>query len=355
MKLLVGYLIDGKFNGIDRYLMTMLNYLQDTDVQMDFISYYYNDELEQNLKKYNSKLFVISNLKHPLKQYREMRQILNVGKYDICYFNISEAFNCIGVYSSYKANICKVVVHSHSSQCGGKNPIIRNVRTCIHKLFKSKLSKWSTDRLACSEVAGEWMFIQDFETIYNAVDYSRFKFNKNIQIELKNKNGLNGYKILGHVSNFAYAKNTSFLIEVIRSLPDTYKLLLVGDGPEQSNCKELVKQYKLEEKVVFTGLVENVYDFYNVMDVFLLPSFFEGLPIVAIEAQYNGLSVFLSENITKEVKLFDSTLYIPLNKEDWVTKIMDADLQRNTVSNEMIECFSLKTQKHNILKVFELI
>ena len=57
MKVLVGYLIDGKFNGIDRYLMTMLNYLQDTDVQMDFISYYYNDELEQNLKKYNSKLF----------------------------------------------------------------------------------------------------------------------------------------------------------------------------------------------------------------------------------------------------------------------------------------------------------
>ena len=61
MKVLVGYLIDGKFNGIDRYLMTMLNYLQDTDVQMDFISYYYNDELEQNLKKYNSKLFVVPN------------------------------------------------------------------------------------------------------------------------------------------------------------------------------------------------------------------------------------------------------------------------------------------------------
>ena len=62
MKVLVGYLIDGKFNGIDRYLMTMLNYLQDTDVQMDFISYYYNDELEQNLKKYNYKINLWSQI-----------------------------------------------------------------------------------------------------------------------------------------------------------------------------------------------------------------------------------------------------------------------------------------------------
>ena len=92
MKVLVGYLIDGKFNGIDRYLMTMLNYLQDTDVQMDFISYYYNDELEQNLKKYNSKLFVVPNLKHPIKQYKEMQNILKQRQYDICYFNISEVF-----------------------------------------------------------------------------------------------------------------------------------------------------------------------------------------------------------------------------------------------------------------------
>lgn len=355
MKILVGYLIDGKFNGIDRYLMTMLNYLQDINIQMDFISYHYNSELEQNLRKYNSRLFVVHNLKHPLKQYKEMRQILKDEQYDTCYFNISEAFNCVGIYSSYKANVSKVIVHSHSSQSGGTNGIVRNIRTCIHNLFKNKLSKWSTDRLACSEVAGEWMFNQDFKTIYNAVDYPRFKFNKDKQIELKNKYDLNGYKILGHVSNFSYAKNTSFLIEVIHSLPDTYKLLLIGDGPEQFKCKELVKQYKLEEKVVFTGLVDNVHDFYNAMDVFLLPSFFEGLPIVAIEAQYNGLPVFMSENITKEVKLFDSTLYIPLSKEEWVSKIIVADLRRNTVSNEMIECFSLDAQKQNVLNVFELL
>ena len=302
MKVLVGYLIDGKFNGIDRYLMTMLNYLQDTDVQMDFISYYYNDELEQNLKKYNSKLFVVPNLKHPIKQYKEMQNILKQRQYDICYFNISEAFNCIGILASYKAKIRKVVVHSHNSQSGGKNLIVRNLRKCVHLVFKNKISNCSTDRLACSDIAGEWMFNKNYKTIYNAVDYKRFKYNENKRIELQDIYSLGGYKILGHVSNFCYAKNTTFLIEVIHSLPDEYKLLLIGDGPEYSKCKELVREYNLEEKIIFTGLVDNVYDYYNVMDVFLLPSHFEGLPIVAIEAQYNGLNVFMSEHITKDVK-----------------------------------------------------
>lgn len=354
MKILVGYLIDGKFNGIDRYLMTMLTYLQDFDIQMDFISYNYNNELEQNLKKYNSKLFVVPNLKHPIKQYKEMQNILKQRRYDVCYFNISEAFNCIGILASYKAKIRKVVVHSHNSQSGGKNLIVRNFRKCVHLVFKNKISNCSTDRLACSNIAGKWMFNKDYKTIYNAVDYKLYKYNENKRIELQDIYGLEGYKILGHVSNFCYAKNTSFLIEVIHSLPDEYKLLLIGDGPEYSKCKELVSIYNLEEKVIFTGLVDNVYDYYNVMDALLLPSHFEGLPIVAIEAQYNGLKVFMSEHVTKEVKLFDSTQYIPLKKEAWISQIMHSNLQRNAVSNEMVECFSLNTQKRKILKVFGL-
>ena len=114
------------------------------------------------------------------------------------------------------------------------------------------------------------MFNKNYKTIYNAVDYKRFKYNENKRIELQDIYSLGGYKILGHVSNFCYAKNTTFLIEVMHSLPDEYKLLLIGDGPEYSKCKELVREYNLEEKIIFTGLVDNVYDYYNVMNVFLL-------------------------------------------------------------------------------------
>ena len=135
MKILVGYLKDGQYNGIDVFLITMLKYLVDTDIHLDFITNKKTEQLENLLKQYNSCLFEVPRLIHPIKQYQIISSLIEKYKYDGLYFNISETFNIIGVLSAYNHNLKKIIVHSHNSKAAGNNFIIRIIRTIINNIF----------------------------------------------------------------------------------------------------------------------------------------------------------------------------------------------------------------------------
>ena len=151
----------------------------------------------------------------------------------------------------------------------------------------------------------------------NAIDTSKFSYNKEIRKSIRKKENLEGKFVVGHAGRFVNQKNHEFLIDIfyeIHKMDKNTELLLFGDGPLRQNIEIKVKNLKLESNVKFMGIKQNINEYMQAMDIFLLPSFYEGLPVVGVETQTSGLSCIFSTNVTEEAKLIEDTIYIDLDK-----------------------------------------
>jgi len=161
----------------------------------------------------------------------------------------------------------------------------------------------------------------------NAIDCRDYAFSEAIRQKYRKNLCLEGSFVLGHVGRFNEQKNHKYLIKIFalysQIIPDA-KLLLVGEGPLKDSIKELVAELKLTDKVIFLGQRDDVNNILMAMDVFLLPSLYEGLPVVGIEAQASGLPCIMSETITKEVAIADVYFEsIDAEPKAWVSKLLD--------------------------------
>lgn len=313
-KILIGYLIDGKIGGIDKYLLNILDVLlQEENVKVDFLTKKVDLELKEYLQKKGVGLYETASLKHPYLQYKQTRKIMRENQYDMAYFNISEAFNCIGILAAHKEKINRIMVHSHSSNCAEPQKMKRLIKIMCHNICKKWIvCKKATDYFACSKTAANWMYTPEiissskFSLIYNAVNKEIYHFNAEIREKVRNEIGITERIVIGHVGGFTKPKNTAFLIDIIdelQKIEERVCLLLVGDGPEMDLVKHRVKELHMEKNVIFLGIRHDIEKLLQAMDIFVLPSYFEGLPFVAIEAQMAGLKVILSDTISDEVVL----------------------------------------------------
>ena len=171
--------------------------------------------------------------------------------------------------------------------------------------------------------------------IYNAIDLQRFSYDAEMRRRLREAMGISESDfIIGHIGRFAYQKNHAFLIRVFENVVKKRKdalLVLIGEGELLPHIKSCVQSAGLENCVRFLGLRKDVSDLYNIMDVFLLPSWYEGLPVVAVEAQANGLSCIFSDCVTDEARLTSHAMFLPLEQgpEQWADVIQSMDVSRN--------------------------
>ena len=150
----------------------------------------------------------------------------------------------------------------------------------------------------------------------NAIDTSKFSYNLEIRNKIREHEKLEDKFVVGHVGRFVNQKNHSFLLKIfyeIHKADENSVLMLLGDGPLRESIKEEARDLGLENSVRFLGIKENVNEYMQAMDVFLLPSFYEGLPVVGVEAQTAGLRCIFSTNVTKEAKLTDNVEYLDLD------------------------------------------
>ena len=133
--------------------------------------------------------------------------------------------------------------------------------------------------------------------------------------------------LLGHVGRFDTQKNHAFLIDMFAELVkrnDSYKLICVGDGWLRDDIEKKIKKYNLNEKIILAGQQDDARDYYNMFDLYVFPSLFEGLSFVLIEAQANGLTCLCSDGVPQETDLSreDKMLYLPLETQIWVEKLL---------------------------------
>lgn len=323
-KILVGFIEDGYSGGVDKYLVNFLENVNGESVRIDFLTNEIDPELEKYLKERHSNIFAIANLKHPIRQYRQVCRIIDSGGYDIVYLNISTAIDCAAAWAAKRKNVKRILIHSHSSGNDCENVIKRAVFNVIHYICRLSLYKTAGEYYGCSKKAGLWMFPKKivrssrFSTIFNAVDTGRFKYEPDIRNEVRKELGLESRFVVGHVGNFTYPKNHDFLIEIFEVLhakcPEAF-LLLVGTGGRFDAVKRLVEQKGLTKRVKMLGLRKDVECLLQAMDFFLLPSIFEGLPTVGIEAQCSGLACLMSDAVTRESVITDKCWFLSLKEE----------------------------------------
>ncbi len=322
-KVLIGFMSNARGSGITTYLMNVRSALQKENVKTDFLtSKPLDDAFVQELAEMGSDVYLITGMKHPVKQFRQMKKIMADHQYDAVYLNISEAFNSIGVLAAKAAHIKKIVVHSHSSGVDEENDLKRFIRRSIHELAKYTIMPMATDYYTCSLRAGQWLYpswcvkSDHFRIINNAINIEKYRFNPEVRERVRAENGLTDKKVIGFVGNFAYVKRVDFIVEIGEELSrrsDQYVTLMAGNGKKFSRIKEMVAERKLENTVRLLGNRDDVSELMQAMDVLLLPSRFEGLPFVAIESQAAGLPTLLSDSISPETSISDLCEFVNVN------------------------------------------
>lgn len=366
MRILIGFLIDGKSSGIDKYLQLVMDIMQDSDLEMDFLTTKINRDLQEFLQKRKVHLFEVSSLKKPVQQYKQIKKIILEQKYDAVYINISESFNCMGVLAAHSCGVNKIIVHSHSSGAGGASSVIRAARSLLNLCFKPVLAHMCTDFYACSQVAGAWLYPKrilssfSYKVINNAVQVSKFSFNKLVRARVRAELGIEDAVVIGHVGSYSYAKNNLFLLdvltEVLKIMPNAI-LLAVGEGPDWKMVKEEANRKGLGHNIMFLGIRTDVAELLQAMDIFILPSRFEGQPIAAIEAQISGLKVILSDTITKEAQISDYCLWASIRNgaAEWAKIIVDnLDYTRLIIKagDPLVQKYDYDFQKMQIKRIF---
>lgn len=309
--------------GIETYLIEQFRHLDKSKIDYDFVnitgeySICYEDEILAS----GSKIFkVVSRHKNPLLHYWQWFNILlqHKGVYDVIVLNTNSLEYVFPLVLGKVFGIPVRVIHSHNSGFENKQGLARRILVGMNK----KLLAWSANlRFACSQFAGQWMFKDNpYHVIYNAIDIHKYDADLIVREETRNALGLHTELTLLHVGRFSYQKNHSFLLDIfkeVHGIQPNSVLLLVGDTTEESEflteVKRKIKAYGLEHVVRLLGRRDDVNKIMQAADVLVMPSFFEGLTVVGIEAQASDLPLLLSDTVTKELELLPSTQFISLD------------------------------------------
>lgn len=238
-----------------------------------------------------------------------------------------------------KLNGCKTIVHGHSHRQN------EGYLQRLHNKLSSCVIDYADVKLACSSESFQWLWrerVEEKSIIYNAFDFSDFKFSDHTRELTRDKLGIKkDIKVIGVIGRLTKQKNYPFIFEIMKNLPgDKYKLLIIGEGEEGNALKTLAKRLSLQN-IIWLEPRESVSDVMCAMDVLLLPSLWEGLGIVALEGQINGLPVLISEHLPADLDLSPLLSRISVFKDNsvdlWVNKIRDLQINasRNLMINQM--------------------
>ena len=330
--------------GIETFVMNYYRHIDREKIQFDFINIYdklyYQDEIEA----LGGKVYTVASYyKHPLRYLRQVKQIIRENRYRVVHCNMNSAVFVYPLMAAKRGGAKTIIAHSHNSS--SDKGLLKAV---LHTLNKHLIPRYATDFFACSETAGRWFFSDKicnsdrFTVIPNAIDLDTFKPDDASRAAKRHELGIaDGTLVLGHVGRFAKQKNHDFLVDVFAKVheqrPDSV-LLLVGQGPLEGEIKEKVARLGLADAVLFLGKRDDVNELYRAMDVFVLPSLYEGLGTVLIEAQACGCRALAADVVPESAKATALLDFLPLEKGAgaWATAILDGAASRTDTDDDSV-------------------
>ncbi len=355
------------YGGTEAYLINQYRKIDKNKLEYDFLDLNsFGKEMcfTEEIKKNNKVFRVDSNRKkNPIKFYLSILKIMSkiATEYDAVIYNVNGLNLVFPILAAKLFGSKKIIVHSHNSgEMDGKNGKLVSI---IRKLNKKMLNMVVDERVACSSRAGKYLFDdRKFTIIKNGIDLDRYKYNAHKRHEIRVKYNLGNSFVMGHIGRFSYQKNQEFLIDIFKEVHahiDESRLLIVGD--ENSDIElsktvhDKVRLYNLEDVVIFAGMNSNTEDYYSAFDCFVLPSRFEGLPLVGIEAQASGLPCFFSDTISDELRITELANFISIRESPmlWYEKILNnRNDKRDGIYRELKKKgYDIDSQIDEILKI----
>lgn len=325
MKRILVYGMTNNPGGIESYLLGMALKIKKYGIQFDFVSDFDSIAYADELKKNGSRLYFIPAKGKKLFQHLgAMRRLLkDHPEYSTVYINILDAGAVFTAAIPWLMGR-KIIVHSHN----GSTEKVR-----LHKICRPFLN-WMTDqRVACSKLAAEYMFGKkqteknEVVIVPNAIQADKYYFDSKKRDFYRKKMRLEDKFVICHVGRMTEQKNPFRLIDMFNLLceyePEA-ELLYVGTGELEEQVKAYARQKSCVNRIRFLGVRSDVAEIMQASDVFLLPSLYEGLPIVAIEAQASALPIVLSDSITSETDITGNLHFISLKENDhvWVGALL---------------------------------
>lgn len=321
--------------GAETMTMNVYRHIDRNNIQFDFLCMSNKKgDYEEEIKSLGGKIYKIS-APSDVGYIKHIKDIINIckkyGPYQA--IHIPTMFHSgIVCLAAYIAKVPIRIVHSHSASEDDKSM----KRKIYNIICRRLINFFSTEKLACGEAARDFLFgnnkraKKDVIILKNGIDIQKFS-NVDIEEKLKIKEQLNVSEndfVIGHIGSFVKVKNHKFFIKLAKAMKNKnmkFKILLIGDGELKGKIEEEIKENNLEDKFILTGKRNDINMMISVMDVFVMPSLYEGFPMVLIEALASGKNCVVSDTISKEVDIDKGSIdFVNLNDDIqiWIDKII---------------------------------
>lgn len=347
--------------GIENYILNLYENIDLKQIQFDFlVKEDIGEVFKKRITQLGGRVYKVGTLKYDLfNVWKNLTRFYRKNNYKKIYINMSYCAALVYILPALRCGLEVLYMHSHASN---------DIRIIRHKLFKFLfmrivLKKINCVYMGCSEAACRWMYGNSILKKYsmhivkNGIDYDKFSYDVNKRQYIKEKFNISDKFVIGHVGRFSNEKNHKFMIKAFQDFSKRASdsiLLLVGDGNGRKEIEKMADECGLSDKVIFVGNVPDTSLYYNAMDCFWLPSVYEGFPIVAVEAQANGLPSIFSISIDKEVNIMGNCFFESIdNSKIWAD--LTLKIKANKTENRKVNKnnwdktgFNLKQQANSI-------
>lgn len=310
-----------------------------------------DESVVTDFEKLGCRVIKTPHRKKQLSAYRKaLKKLMEQEKYDVVHVHGSSAIMSIELGIAKKCGVKTRIAHSHNTQ----NPH-RLVDKLLRPYFYSKFNL----ALACGQDAGKFLFgKRTFRVFHNGKNFDNFKFSQESRDKIRKKYNYSDAFVFGFVGRINDQKNPLFLVDVLREtlkMRPNSKLLLIGDGYRRQEFINYATEQGVMQNVIITGAVNNVHELIQAPDVMILPSLYEGLPIVATEWQVAGLNAFISDRVTRECAPTDLVKFLPIDKgaKIWADAICSLDEKRTRKERSDYACEQLKKEGFEIKECAE--
>lgn len=310
--------------GTETFLMNLYRNIDREKIQFDFVVFSNEEGMhEKEITELGGRIYRVPRKKEGLiKNFNGIRKIVKENNYQVVHRHCGSAVMVFDILAAKMGGAQCVIGHSHSTN---------NEHWLLHKLCRPLLNRVCNYRFACSEMAARWMYGKKAtKVIANGIESENFRFNKKKRDEKREELGIaEDEMVYGNIAGLQEVKNQAFLIdvfEIIHKKNKNTKLFLVGIGELRERLEAKVRSLGLEEVIVFLGQRTDIAGLLCALDVFVLPSLYEGLPLTMVEAQCSGVSCVISDKVPEECILNDELvkqIALSETRESWAQKLMD--------------------------------